>query len=435
MKKNSIEKKLTLIISSSLIILATILIVMANYVKDNTILGVVALFSTLTIIAVGNLYLKKIFIKPMADMVEYVTEIRKSGQIDLSHLVPLKYKKCWEVKECNKTDCPGYKSNNLACWSISGTFCNGMEQGHWTEKRENCSKCEVFKKAIGNEIDELGDGFNSLLAEINDVVATVSRASAGIASAALEMASSIEEMSLSTKDIATGVEVQASASEESSSSMINMDRSIREISEGTTNLDKLAEGTKQQADFGGKALENIITNIGQIEGDSSKIAGIVSVIGEIASQTNLLALNAAIEAAKAGEEGKGFAVVAEEVRKLAERSAESAKEISNLITGNTQTIKSGVKLAGEAGKSFEGIITGINDTANFIKEISILTERQSVTSTEVAKAIDELASTSEKNAASVEELSHSTVEIESAANELSGMAENLKELVEKFKLT
>lgn len=217
---------------------------------------------------------------------------------------------------------------------------------------------------------------------------------------------------------------------------------------------------------------------------SEQISTIVATIEEIASQTNLLALNAAIEAARAGEHGKGFAVVADEVRKLAERSTSSTKEIDIMLNGIVETVseavtamqsgtmevESGVENANEAGKALAEILTAseavnaqatlaatasdqmrlaaeqlieaVDSVSAVVEENTASTEEMSANSTEISEAVENIASVSEENSAAVEEVSASAEEmtaqvqeVTGAANSLSEMANALKEVVAKFKLT
>ncbi len=285
-----------------------------------------------------------------------------------------------------------------------------------------------------DEIGELANWLNIFTNKISGIIMEIKSTVLSISSSAEEMASSTEEMTSAANEMSNGIEIQAGAAAESSVSMLTMEVSTKEIDDRAKKLSALYKTTETQIGTGEKTLNNVINSIGLIETDSKKIDSIISVISEIASQTNLLALNAAIEAAKAGEQGKGFAVVAEEVRKLAERSASSTKEISRIIDNNAQTIQHGVTLAGDAGKSFTDIMKGIKSTSAFIKDISAITENQIHTSSEVKKAIEELATTSENNATVVKQFTHSTGEIANSSIELAKISDDLNGLVRKFKI-
>jgi len=285
-----------------------------------------------------------------------------------------------------------------------------------------------------DEIGELCSWFDTFVGKIHDIVAQISNTALNVASASEEMAASIQQASATSNEIAKGAETQSSAVEESSSSIGEMDKAIKEVADSAVKASDISTKANEQAVKGGEAVNQTIGAMKNIEESSKKIEVIVGVITDIANQTNLLALNAAIEAAKAGEQGKGFAVVAEEVRKLAERSGESTKEITQLIKESTERVMRGTKVANDAGDSLNKIISGVKETTSLIEMISSATEEQSAGADEVKRATDELAKISEHNASATEELSATTGELAKAADELSGMADELNQIVNQFKV-
>ena len=184
---------------------------------------------------------------------------------------------------------------------------------------------------------------------------------------------------------------------------------------------------------GGTAVGSAIAGMQAINQNSKQIGNILTVITEIANQTNLLSLNAAIEAAKAGEHGKGFAVVAEEVRKLAERSAAAAKDITALIQTSNQTIGDGTRTVNEAGEALESLHSAIIDSTERMKAIGSQSAAQNQDSHLVVSGMGRLTALAEQNAAAMEEMAATIKESTRTIDELSRLAERLQSLVARFK--
>jgi methyl-accepting chemotaxis protein len=187
----------------------------------------------------------------------------------------------------------------------------------------------------------------------------------------------------------------------------------------------LAVETRQAADTGSESMQKMDSAIHEIQRSSDETAKIIKVIDDIAFQTNLLALNAAVEAARAGEAGKGFAVVAEEVRNLAMRSAEAAKNTSNMIEESVKNANHGVDIAGEVGKVLAGIVESIGKTTDLVTEIAAASQEQAQGIDQVNTAIAQMDQVTQQNAANAEETA-------SASEELSAQAEVMNDVVNQL---
>ncbi|MGF3091515.1 methyl-accepting chemotaxis protein [Cronobacter sakazakii] len=235
------------------------------------------------------------------------------------------------------------------------------------------------------------------------------------------------EISAGNNDLSSRTEEQAAALEQTAASMEELTSTVRLNAENARQASELAHAASENAGKGGQLAQNVIETMQGISGSSKKIADITSVINSIAFQTNILALNAAVEAARAGEQGRGFAVVAGEVRNLASRSAEAAREIEALITESVERIEKGSELVNAAGDSMAEIYRGVSNVSTIIKQIASASEEQSKGISQVGVAITQMDTVTQQNASLVEQVS--------AAAALERQTEELQSTVQKFRLS
>ncbi|NYT61962.1 Tar ligand binding domain-containing protein [Alcaligenaceae bacterium] len=244
----------------------------------------------------------------------------------------------------------------------------------------------------------------------------------------------VEEINLGSREIFIGntdlssrTEQQAAALQQTAASMEELASTVRQNTENATQADALAKSASQVAERGGQAVSAVVTTMDDISASSNKMSEIVNVIDGIAFQTNILALNAAVEAARAGEQGKGFAVVAGEVRSLAQRSAQAAKEIKVLIEESLLKVQSGARQAGQAGDIMREVVGSVQGVTTIMGEISSASHEQSDGIGQVNQAVTEMDGVVQQNAALVEQAA-------AAAGSLQEQAARLTEAVSVFKI-
>ena len=262
-----------------------------------------------------------------------------------------------------------------------------------------------------DEIGTIASDLNRMLDRIRGVVSQTKEASNQVSMAS-------DQLSEANQNFSQRITEQAASIEETSSTMEEMAASIRQTAENAREANKLAQSTKTLAESGSQVMEDTIMAMDEINKSSSKIANISNVIEEIAFQTNLLALNAAVEAARAGEHGKGFGVVASEIRNLAQRTTESAKEITGLIEDSVEKTGRGVQLAEELSKKLGEIGTSVKKVADLMDEIAAAAGEQASGINQVNTAMSQIEQTTQQNASLVEETAASAEELAAQAREL-----------------
>ena len=255
---------------------------------------------------------------------------------------------------------------------------------------------------------------------LSDTVSQVRSGSEGVATASSQIAQGNQDLSGRT-------EQQASALQQTAATMDELGSTVRNNADNARQANQLALGASTVAVKGGEVVGKVVETMKGINQSSKKIADIISVIDGIAFQTNILALNAAVEAARAGEQGRGFAVVAAEVRSLAQRSAEAAKEIKSLISASVERVNRGTELVDQAGHTMEEIVAAIRRVSDIVGEISSASVEQSSGVSQVGQAVTQMDHATQQNAALVEESA-------AAAESLRQQAQALVQAVAVFKL-
>ncbi|MEI8394563.1 MAG: methyl-accepting chemotaxis protein [Rhodospirillaceae bacterium] len=274
-------------------------------------------------------------------------------------------------------------------------------------------------KEYQGAFDRLKSDVNATSSKLGEIVGQIGEATEAMSQAA-------NEVSAGSGDLAERTEQQASSLEETAASMEELGATVRTSAENAQRANRMAGDARGAGEQGGIVAASAIDAMKSIAEASRKITDIIGVIDEIAFQTNLLALNAAVEAARAGDAGKGFAVVAQEVRVLAQRSAQASKEIKALILNSDNQVRDGVEMVRKAGDSLNGIVQGVQQVAALIGEIAGASAEQASALDEINSAVASMDEMTQKNAALVEETS-------AAAQSMSGQASELRTLMAFFK--
>jgi methyl-accepting chemotaxis protein len=273
---------------------------------------------------------------------------------------------------------------------------------------------------VASEKDQLGHALKSMAEKLNSVLGQVQTASEQIASGSTQVSDSSQSLS-------QGATEQASSLEEITSSMTEMSSQTKQNAENATQANQLSAQARDAAGKGNEQMKEMMTAMDEINASGQNISKIIKVIDEIAFQTNLLALNAAVEAARAGQHGKGFAVVAEEVRNLAARSAQAARETADLIEGSVEKAENGVGIAQRTAEALSEIVDGITKTTDLVGEIAAASNEQSQGIGQINQGLSQIESVTQQNTANAEESA-------AASEELASQAQQLSQLLRQFQL-
>ncbi|MBZ6386148.1 MULTISPECIES: methyl-accepting chemotaxis protein [Pantoea] len=270
------------------------------------------------------------------------------------------------------------------------------------------------------EFNAVAQSFNNFISYLQGLMRQVGDSALAITAASREIASGNANLSSRTED-------QASSIVETAASMEQLTGTVRQNADNATHANQLAGNASQVAARGTEVVRQVVSTMGEIHHSSRKVVDIISVIDSIAFQTNILALNAAVEAARAGEQGRGFAVVASEVRNLAQRSANSAREIKKLIEESVANIDAGSQLVEQAGETMDELMQGVSSVTTLMSEIMSASREQSMGIEQVNVAITQLDGTTQQNAALVEQVS-------AAAQAMEEQSVQLEQVVQSFRL-
>ncbi|TDK39024.1 methyl-accepting chemotaxis protein [Rhizobium deserti] len=277
-----------------------------------------------------------------------------------------------------------------------------------------------LQQPFSGQLDQLRLNFNDSVEKLQTVLRSVGDNARAIDAGASEIRSAADDLSKRTEQQAASVEETAAALEE-------VTTAVKDSSQRAGEAGQLVEKTRAGAERSGAIVRDAVAAMQEIERSSSEIGNIIGVIDDIAFQTNLLALNAGVEAARAGEAGKGFAVVAQEVRELAQRSAQAAREIKALIIKSGAQVQNGVTLVGETGKALEQIVVEVQDINRLVAGIVTTAREQSTGLNEINVAVNQMDQGTQKNAAMVEQTT-------AASHGLAREAGSLIALLNQFEL-
>jgi methyl-accepting chemotaxis protein len=309
----------------------------------------------------------------------------------------------------------------VAAWWLSTSITRPVAQA--VEAAGRISQGNLSQQIVVETHDETGQ----LMAAIRDMQASLAKVVGQVRGNADSVATASAQISQGNTDLSQRTEEQASALEQTSATMNELGSTVRNNAENAKQANQLARTASEVAQRGGEVVGEVVNTMKRINESSRKIAEIITTIDGIAFQTNILALNAAVEAARAGEQGRGFAVVAGEVRSLAQRSAEAAREIKSLIGASVERVEQGSMLVDKAGETMTEVVSSITRVTDIVGEISNASSEQANGVNQVGEAVTQMDRVTQQNAALVEQSA-------AAAQSLTEQAQHLVAAVSVFRL-
>ncbi|RZL36742.1 MAG: methyl-accepting chemotaxis protein [Rubrivivax sp.] len=331
-----------------------------------------------------------------------------------------------------------HQSRNIMLALVVGAVLVGIGIGVWLARsltrQLGAEPAEAAALATGVSKGDLSAAIHlragdttSIMAALKTMQESLAQVVANVRGNSESVATASAQIAQGNQDLSQRTEEQASALEETAASMEELGATVRQNADNAKQANQLAQSAATVAVKGGAVVGQVVDTMKSIDDSSKKIADIISVIDGIAFQTNILALNAAVEAARAGEQGRGFAVVAGEVRNLAGRSAEAAKEIKTLIAASVECVEQGNALVGQAGATMTEVVGSIQRVTDIMGEITAASVEQSAGVSQVGEAIGQMDRVTQQNAALVEESA-------AAAESLKMQARQLVDAVAVFRL-
>jgi len=376
--------------------------------KVMLIIEIVVLLLTVFVAVFLSLYLSGLTSKPLIPLCNFMKRVAATGDISLDAADIEVIGKFSEHKdEIGQTI--GAAASFVNRVTLVSKNLELMAGGDLTVEVKTLSEMDV----IGKSMKQLVTNLNGMFGEIQTATMQVSEGSRQIADGA--------------QALAQGSTVQAATIQELASSTAEIAERTKTNAVTADKTAKLSENIRDKAEKSNEQMNEMIAAVGEISEASKSISKIIKTIDDIAFQTNILALNAAVEAARAGQHGKGFAVVAEEVRNLAFKSAEAARDTGVMIQNSVDKAEFGNRIADETSASLKDIVAGINESSNLISEIARATEEQSFGISQINIGIDQVAQVVQQNSATAEESAASS-------EEMSGQADMLHQLISLFRL-
>ena len=302
------------------------------------------------------------------------------------------------------------------------------------ERRQQAVQQAEVVEALASGLDRLSGGdlafriaqpfpptYEKLRSDFNEAMERLEGTVSKLLASASLIHTGAHQITLATDDLSRRTEQQAASLEETAAALEEITATVRKSADGAHHARDLVGAARSDAEKSGSVMGEAVKAMGGIEESSVQIGQIVGVIDEIAFQTNLLALNAGVEAARAGDSGRGFAVVAQEVRALAQRSAEAAKEIKALISGSRRQVDKGVELVGLSGGALDSIVGQVTEISSAVADITSAAHEQMASLGEVSSAVNQIDQVTQRNAAMVEETTAASHELAHEASELAAL--------------